>query len=119
MTDEAVTWKTRGDGTATVEPVEFIRRLLQHVLPKGFVKIRQPGLYAAGNVNTRLVRARELLVDEPALDDDGTIDLDAIIAELSAMPIAGCPTCGGRITCHPMPASGGGSTRAPSGGRTQ
>lgn len=64
------------------------------------------------------VRARELLVDELAVDDADAIDLDAIIAELSAMPVAGCPTCGGRITCHPMPASGAGTTRAPPGDRT-
>jgi len=35
--DAAVAWKTRRDGTAMVEPVEFIRRLLQYVLAKGFV----------------------------------------------------------------------------------
>lgn len=90
VTDDAVTWKTRGDGTATVRPGEFIRRLLQHVLPKGFVKIRHVGLYAAGNVNTKLVRARELLADEPVVDGEAkALDLEAIIAELSEMPEVG------------------------------
>jgi len=83
------------------------------------VRIRHAGVYAASNVNTRLVRARELLIDEPTFDRDGAIDLDATIAEPSSMPVAGCPTCGGRITCHPMPASGVGSTRTPPKGRTR
>ena len=86
--DEAVTWKTRGDGTATAAPVEFIRRLLQHVLPQGFVKIRHAGLYAASNVNTRLARARALLVDESSPVVERTFHLDAILAEVLAMPIA-------------------------------
>jgi hypothetical protein len=38
-------------------------RFLQHVLPDGFVKIRHFGLLAAGNVNTKLVVARRLLLE--------------------------------------------------------
>lgn len=113
VTADAVTWKTRGDGTATVAPVEFIRRLLQHVLPKGFVKIRHAGLYAAGNVNTRLARARALLADEPPPVVERTVDLEAIIAELIEMPSGGCPACGGRLTSRPLPAAGAASSRAP------
>jgi len=39
---------------------EFIRRFLQHVLPKGFVKVRYYGLFAPGQ-RQRLKRARSLL----------------------------------------------------------
>ena len=34
--------------TCTVTAVEFIRRFLQHVLPKGFVKVRYYGFFAPG-----------------------------------------------------------------------
>ena len=111
--DEAVTWKTRGDGTATAAPVEFIRRLLQHVLPQGFVKIRHAGLYAASNVNTRLARARALLVDESSPVVERTFHLDAILAEVLAMPIASCPLCGGQLVNRPLPSTGAASCRAP------
>ena len=45
----------------TVHAQEFMRRFLQHVLPKGFVKIRYYGLLSPGN-RLRLHRARQLLV---------------------------------------------------------
>jgi len=47
----------------TLEPGEFIRRFLIHVLPKGFHRIRHFGLLANGG-DTRaekLARARELI----------------------------------------------------------
>ena len=46
-----------------LEPGEFIRRFLMHVLPKGFHRIRHYGLLAKGG-DTRaekLARARELI----------------------------------------------------------
>jgi hypothetical protein len=61
LTEDAVTFRTRGDDTATLHPQEFIRRFLLHVLPKGFVKLRHYGLLAPGNVNTKLATARRLL----------------------------------------------------------
>ena len=39
---------------------EFIRRFLQHLLPKGFVKVRYYGLFASKNRNM-LLRVKELL----------------------------------------------------------
>lgn len=39
-TDEAVTFRTRGELTTTLHSHEFLRRFLLHVLPDGFVKLR-------------------------------------------------------------------------------
>lgn len=44
----------------TVTGVEFIRRFLMHVLPKGFVKIRHYGLLANRNKKTKLALSRKL-----------------------------------------------------------
>ena len=44
----------------TLPAEEFIRRFLQHILPKGFVKVRYYGLFAPGQ-RQRLKRARSLL----------------------------------------------------------
>jgi hypothetical protein len=59
--DTAVVFRTRGQDTATFSPVEFIRRFLDHRLPRGFVKIRHGGLLSPGNVNGRLCHAKALL----------------------------------------------------------
>ncbi len=64
LSDDGVHFRTRGEGTATLPPDEFIHRFLQHVLPAGFVKIRHFGLMASGNAKTRLEVARRLLESE-------------------------------------------------------
>lgn len=58
ISDAAVEFRTKGAGTATLSPVEFLRRFLLHVLPDGFHKIRHIGLYAS---REKLDRARDLV----------------------------------------------------------
>ena len=53
-----VTFRTKGKGTSTLHPVDFLGRFIQHVLPDGFHKIRHAGLYASP---TLLEQARALL----------------------------------------------------------
>jgi hypothetical protein len=62
---DGVRFATKNGGEVTLAPEEFLRRLLLHVLPRAFVKIRHFGLLAAGNVNTKLERARALLIKKP------------------------------------------------------
>ena len=100
-TADRVTIATRGDGTASMPPLEFIRRFLMHVMPKGFVKIRHYGLLAASNVRTKLEIARQLLgvVDdrdqqggdavEEALDD-----WQDLMLEITGIDVRRCPACG-------------------------
>jgi Putative transposase/Transposase zinc-binding domain len=45
----------------TLSGVEFVRRWLQHVLPRGFVKVRHWGLLANGQRAERLELSRQLL----------------------------------------------------------
>jgi hypothetical protein len=52
--------------TMTLEPGEFMRRFLLHVLPCGFHRIRHYGLLANGSRKTSLALARELLC-QPAV----------------------------------------------------
>ena len=53
----------------TLEPGEFIRRFLMHVLPKGFHRIRHYGLLANGGAKRaeKLARARQLIAAAPQL----------------------------------------------------
>jgi len=47
VTEAQVTWRTKDGRTATLAPVDFLRRFVQHVLPDRFKKIRHAGLYAS------------------------------------------------------------------------
>ncbi|NIO14110.1 MAG: IS91 family transposase, partial [Pseudomonas stutzeri] len=99
VSDQAVTIATRNGGTATMTPHEFIRRFLQHILPKGFVKIRHYGLVAPSNVNTRLVDARHVLGQppgDPPHDADSPIGWRALLQALTGIDLELCPNCGTR-----------------------
>jgi len=73
----------------TLATVEFIRRFLLHVLPRGFHRIRHYGLLAGSSRKIGIARARELLnaVSPPA--DDAADEPNDIRPP--------CPCCGGRM----------------------
>lgn len=92
--------------TMTLDAVEFLRRFLLHVLPKGFVRIRHYGLHASRNVNTKLAAARKHLgVPEPA-NNDATSEPTAWwerFLENTGIDVMACPCCGGRLVRHTYP----------------
>jgi hypothetical protein len=82
--------KTGKTKTCTLYTEEFIRRFLQHVLPKGFVKVRYYGFFSPG-LRTRLTSLRTQL--------DGLQPSQPVVAEevqSSDPPIDHllCPACG-------------------------
>lgn len=97
--DDGITFDTKGGKTATLEPVEFIRRFLQHVLPSGFVKIRHFGLHASAHAKTKLAEAQRLLGGIPKVDDEIceeesiAVETEAI-RELRTGQEVLCPRCG-------------------------
>lgn len=89
VSDTAITFRTRGEGTVTVAPHEFIRRFLLHVLPREFRKIRHYGLYSSSGVKSLLPTARACL--EPHAPVAAT---PAPAEELDeAKPLRTCPAC--------------------------
>jgi hypothetical protein len=98
--------------TVTLGAVEFLRRFLLHELPKGFVRIRHYGLYAAPNVNTKLAQARELLEPKTSTTNAQTTKEPTESAswwerffEQTGIDVMACPRCGGRLlrrAIHPM-----------------
>jgi hypothetical protein len=111
-TDEAVTFRTRGEQTVTLHPHEFLRRFLQHVLPHGYVKLRHYGLLAPGNVNTRLARARFLLETTPprrtppppaVLPPQPPSTWQELLLRLTGVDVTRCQKCGGPIVSRPLP----------------
>jgi hypothetical protein len=81
--------------TMTLDPDEFIRRFLLHVLPSGFHRIRHYGLIANTTRKDNLARARELLMgektDKPTdAETNGADTADG--SDESATYV--CPDCG-------------------------
>ena len=84
----------------TLDAAEFIRRFLQHILPKHFVKVRYYG-FLSSSWRRRLAILRPLLDNTPAdesppIDDD---DTDVQTAEHQTVIhrsnyIVRCPSCG-------------------------
>jgi hypothetical protein len=112
LTEQGVHFATKQGKTATLMPDEFLRRFVLHVLPPGFVKIRHYGLFAAGNVSTRLAHARQLLEADRPEAPSATADScappagcdvrDQMLA-LTGLDISCCPRCQGPLRRLPLP----------------
>jgi hypothetical protein len=113
MDEHGVTFATKNGRTITLAPEEFIRRFLLHVLPPGFVKIRHYGLWAAGNVSTRLAAARRLLGAVPPVPTIAPMESQppgdqsewqVRLLRLVGIDVTRCPRCGqGRMIPHALP----------------
>jgi hypothetical protein len=107
VTAERVTFATRDGKQTSLPPLVFLRRFLDHVLPKGFVRIRHYGLLASSNVSARLERARHALTGHLAIagarpelhdEEQPPDDLDAMvetIRRLCGIDLRRCPRCHG------------------------
>ena len=98
--------------TLTLDPHEFIRRFLIHVLPKGLHRIRHYGLLANGQREANLAKARALLrvkSIDPA--DDNLRCVDEAVHDAPDVLPRPCPCCGARMliietfegVCRPRP----------------
>jgi hypothetical protein len=108
LDERGVTFRTWGEQTATLDPSEFLRRFVLHVLPRGFVKIRHHGLMAPSHVRTKLATARRLLGDAPPppnpADPPTTRDFRDVLLDITGVDLRRCPRCGlPAIRRHPLP----------------
>jgi hypothetical protein len=99
VTDEHVVFRTRGNQTETVTPVEFVRRLALHVLPDGFHKIRHYGLYASPD---KLDTARKLLGMSPPPSAPPP-SWQELILKLTGRDVRLCPVCLAPLVALPLP----------------
>jgi hypothetical protein len=83
--------KTDESKTCTLSAEEFIRRFLQHVLPKGFVKVRYYGFFSPG-LRPRLAQLREQLDRADPQLDAHTNDSQSQVSEQPDYLL--CPACG-------------------------
>jgi hypothetical protein len=108
--EEGVTFATKNGRTCTLPQVEFLRRLLQHVLPKGFHKIRHYGLCSASHVRLGTLEcARSLLTQrdnmqlpKPALTSAPQTWMECLLA-LTGVDALTYPRCAtGRMIPQPL-----------------
>ena len=107
VTPERVVFRTRGSDTEALHPVEFLWRLVQHVLPGGFHKIRHIGLYAA---HAKLAAARALLGMPPVPPRPRRPSYEQRLLELTGRDVRRCPICLTPLVALPLPSP---SARAP------
>ncbi len=110
MDEHTVTFTVRGRNksgekkTVTMKGVEFIRRFLMHILPKGFIKIRHYGILANRNKKTKLELCRKLTLSptlKSKLEGLKTIEIMCI---LMAKDVTICPECqtGKMVAIHSL-----------------
>jgi Putative transposase len=94
VTTDGVTFRTKDGRTVTLHPEEFLRRLLLHVLPRGFVKIRHSGLFAPRQVSTPLPIARDVLPERPHTAPPTAPSLwTTLLLRLTGIDVTRCPRC--------------------------
>ena len=94
----------------TLTAIEFVRRLLLHVLPTGFVRIRHYGILSNRHRHQKLVLCRRLLESSKAAETESPEETEEPRESPSSVtPTRVCPVCGaGRMIVirefPPMPA---------------
>ena len=97
-------YKNRDSGQSeptTINAVEFIRRFLLHVLPKGFMRIRHYGLFANRCKGENVRRCRELLGLSRELPEAVNRSVQEMMLKLTGKDITLCPCCG-KGTMRPL-----------------
>src|SRR5206468_4582270 len=83
--------------TMTLSAMEFLRRFVQHILPRGFVRIRQSGFLANTCRTTRVALARTLLSAARA-----TIAPPSTATATPTAATWACPRCGAAMILGPI-----------------
>jgi hypothetical protein len=101
VTHDRVVFKTKNGATATLTPVAFLWRFVQHVLPKSFHKLRHIGLYAA-SAHERLALARARL-EMPTPAARPKLSWEEKLLALTEREVRRCPACGGPLLRLALP----------------
>ncbi len=103
MDEETVTFKIKdykNEGKwkeITISGIEFVRRFLMHIPPKGFIRIRHYGLLSNRNKKTLIPFCRNLIGCKKFLARFKGNDKPTIIKKLYGKDVSVCPCCGGTM----------------------
>jgi hypothetical protein len=103
ISENAIVFRTKGSAIASLQPLEFLRRFLLHVLPDHFHKIRHIGIYASPK---KFERAAALLPIRSPRCAPPT--WQHRLLALTGHDVTRCPVCHAELTRLPLP-----SARAP------
>jgi hypothetical protein len=98
LNNDRVSFRVRDSADANrqkvmqLDALEFIRRFLLHVLPKGFVRIRHYGLLANRTRKNKIARCRDLLA-APRPEEPPPQTRREKLLELIGVDIGQCPAC--------------------------
>jgi Putative transposase/Transposase zinc-binding domain len=92
-----VSFKVRGDAQGTkcwvcLQGVEFVRRFLLHIVPKGVKRVRHYGLLAPGCKAVKLTQARAALA-MPAPNPLAQESAADFMGRIKALEVLQCPCC--------------------------
>jgi hypothetical protein len=85
----------------TLTAMEFLRRFVQHILPRGFVRIRQSGFLANTRRVARVALARTLLAT-PAAPTVNETPPAATTKTATTRATWTCPHCGAAMNVGPI-----------------
>jgi hypothetical protein len=85
----------------TLTAMEFLRRFVQHILPRGFVRIRQSGFLANACRTTRVARARTVLT-VPAAPAPTANETPPAATTETPRATWRCPQCGAAMIVGPI-----------------
>jgi hypothetical protein len=91
--------------TMTLTAMEFLRRFVQHILPRGFVRIRQSGFLANACRTARVTRARTVLATPAPPAPDPAPPTPPVSAPTTTSPTRAtwtCPHCGTAMVMGPI-----------------
>jgi predicted Zn-ribbon and HTH transcriptional regulator len=97
VTRYCIRFRTKGDAIEALDPLELLRRFVQHVLPSGFHKIRHIGLNASNAKRTQARACLHLAAPIPKIQS-----WQQRLLELTGRDISRCPLCGGWILPFPL-----------------
>ena len=87
--------------TMTLTTMEFLRRFVQHILPRGFVRIRQSGFLANTCRGARVALARTVLAT-PSPAAPSTDTPPPVTADTVSRATWACPRCGAAMIVGPI-----------------
>jgi hypothetical protein len=91
--------------TMTLSAMEFLRRFVQHILPRGFVRIRQSGFLANACRTARVARARTVLAAPAPPAPEPVPPTPPVSAPTTTSPTRAawtCPHCGAVMVIGPI-----------------
>jgi predicted Zn-ribbon and HTH transcriptional regulator len=95
-------WRDRSDNNTpklmTLDALEFMRRFLLHVLPKGFMRIRHYGFLANAVRKKSIAQCRKLLIVQEVNSDHEEKETDPetwqhLLERLTGIDVTRCPAC--------------------------